>query len=341
VDDRANTPRGEGVRLDWPDGVPKPHIGLVRDTDAFPYWTRYLRFLETNDIPYSFYDIHRSDWLREAERFDLVLWRPMSLPAELDECRRKHSLLEAELDMVCYPSAWEARLYEDKATQYELLRHHGLPIIDTFVSHDPRETMEYLATAGYPLVWKIATGSGSLGVELVRGRRAAERMVRAVFGSGGRRTYWPYLRQKDYAYLQRHVPNTGVDERVIVIGSHVFGYYRDVPPGEFRASGMGLVRDEAPSMQAVDLARTVARALDLPCVAVDMLTPAGSDRREIIELSQFWRIDKLGEMRLDGVSGAYVFDGGDCSFRAMEVWPQELALKHVLETRWIARRGSA
>jgi hypothetical protein len=50
VDDRANTPRGEGVRLDWPDGVPKPHIGLVRDTDAFPYWTRYLRFLETNDI---------------------------------------------------------------------------------------------------------------------------------------------------------------------------------------------------------------------------------------------------------------------------------------------------
>jgi hypothetical protein len=47
-------------------------------------------------------------------------------------------------------------------------------------------------------------------------------------------------------------------------------------------------------------------------------------------------------LRLDGVPGAYVFDGpgDDYRFVPMRVWPQELTLKRVLETRWLVREGS-
>ena len=332
VDDSADLEEAEPVLLVWPDGVPKPQVGLVPDIDEHPYWTKYRRFLCANEIPFEIYDIHRSTWLRDAQRFDMVVWRPSSYPYELEECRRKVHILERELGMICYPSLAEAQLYEDKITQYELLRHHGLPVIDTFISSSEAETLEHLATCDYPLVWKLTAGSGSLGVELLRDRRTAERWARRVFDFCGRRTYWPYVGQKNYVYLQEFIPDAGPDIRVTVIGSLLFGFFRDVPKGEFRASGMNSWRWGALPAPALRLARRVAEVLELPFVAVDVLAgPAGDDPR-IIELSNFMGIYTREQLCVDGVPGAYVFDGpGDeHRFVPMCVWTQELALRRVL-----------
>jgi len=230
VDDGPALEVAAPLRMAWPAGVPKPRVGLVADRDPYPYWTKYRRFLAVNEIPYELYDIHRSTWLAEAARYALVVWRPMSYPFELEECRRKFWLLEQHLGLLCYPSYAELQLYEDKISQYELLAHHGLPVVETFISASEAETLAYLASCRYPLVWKISTGSGSLGVELVRDRRTAERWTRQVFSFAGRRTYWPYLNQKNYVYLQCFLPAARYDLRVIVVGDTAFGYYRDVPP---------------------------------------------------------------------------------------------------------------
>ncbi len=329
----------EPTLMDWPAGVRKPRVGLVRDVDPHPYWTKYRRFLQANDIPFAIYDIHRSSWLRDAESFDMVIWRPMSYPYELEECRRKAYILEAQLGMICQPSVAEVQLYEDKITQWELLKHHALPVVETFISSSQEETLDYLARCEYPLVWKITAGSGSLGVELVRTRRTAERWARRVFGSRGRRTYWPYVGQKNYVYLQRFVPNAGYDLRVIVVGSTVLGFYRDVPRGEFRASGMNTMRFEPPPEESIRLARRVAAALDLTYVGVDMIADSKSHDLRIIEASVFTGVYNSHQLCRDGVPGAYVFDGHGDEYRfvPMRVWPQELALKAVLERRWTAR----
>ena len=338
LEDDPELEEPEQVLLPWPPGVRKPNVGLVRDSDTYPYWTKYRRFLQANDIPFEIYDIQRSSWLQEARRFDMVVWRPMSYPYELEECRRKFHILEKELGMLCYPSFAEAQLYEDKITQYELLKYHGLPVVDSFVSNSETETMAYLATCDYPLVWKITAGSGSVGVELLRTRRTAQRWVRHVFDFAGRRTNWPYVSQKNYVYLQKFVPDAGPDIRVIVIGSLVFGFYRDVPKGEFRASGMHTARLGPLPDSAVHLGRRVAQCFDLPYVAVDMIAESGGTDFRVIEVSvftgEYWGLERL---RQDDVSGAYVFDGpGDeHRFVPMRVWVQELALKRLLETRWI------
>jgi len=326
------------VLMDWPDEVPKPRVGLVADRDAYPYWTKFRRFLRTNDIPFRPYDIHRSDWRRQAEDLDAVIWRPMGFPSELEECRRKMWILEHYLDKLCYPSVAEARIYEDKMLQYELLDELGFPAVPTFVSYSEEEALAHVASRSYPAVWKIGCGAGSYGVELLKDRRQAERLVRQVFSFAGRRTYWPYAAQKDYVYLQPLEPNAGYDLRVMVVGDYVQGYYRTVPRGEFRASGMGDWYFAPLPVEAMRLARRVAGALQLTMVALDLLADPAETTYSIIEVSVFTQILDVFGLELNGVPGAYVFTDDECRFTPMRVVTQDLVLQELLERRWVAPR---
>lgn len=336
-DDRDVVEAVEPVRMAWPAGVRKPLVGLVPDRDHPPYWTKYRHFLEANGIPWELYDVHRSDWRQRAARLDAVVWRPLSFPSELEECRRKVAFLEGTLGLFCYPGLREALLYEDKLLQTELLQHHGFPVPETFITHDEDEALAYVERCQYPLVWKVGCGSGSLGVELIGDVREARRAVRKVFGHDGRATYWPYLRQKDYVYLQRLEPNQGYDLRVIVIGDLALGYYRDVPAGEFRASGMDTVRREDIPDDALNLAHAVAQAVAVPQLAVDMLrAPDGS--LLIIELSSFPQVKTPFQCQRDGLPGVYRRDaaGRRWTFVPMLVWSQQLALRQALRDGWLA-----
>ncbi len=327
----------EPVRLAWPDGVRKPRVGLVPDRDHPPYWTRYRQFLEANAIPYEVYDVHRSDWRERAARFDAVVWRPMSFPSELEECRRKLVVLEQVMGLLCYPSLREALLYEDKLLQTELLQQWGFPVVETFITYDEEEALAYVERCEYPQVWKVGCGSGSLGVELVRDVRAARRAVREVFGHAGRATYWPYLRQKDYVYLQRLELNEGYDLRVIVIGDLALGYFRDVPEGEFRASGMGIIRRGALPDDALTLASRVASVVAVPQLAVDMLRRTDGELR-IIEVSSFPQVRTPFQCQVDGMPGVYRRHaaGQRWTFVPMLVWSQQLALRQALRDGWLA-----
>ncbi len=324
----------------WPPEVTKPTVGLVKDPDVPPYWTKYRRFLEANQIPYRLYDIHRSDWRTRAADLDLVLWRPMSFPYELEECRRKFWLMENVLGKLCYPSLAEALIYEDKLLQYELLQHHNFPVVPTFVSHSEGEALAFAASASYPAVWKIGCGAGSLGVELVKDRRAAVRRIRQVFSFAGRRTYWPYAGQKDYVYLQRLEPNAGYDLRVMVIGDTILGYHRAVPHGDFRASGMDTTYHRSIPEGAIHLARRVRDALGLTMLALDMLADRTERRFSIIEVSLFTQIREEFKLEVDGVTGSYRPDGDGYRFVPGRVVPHDLMLEELLMTKWITPRGA-
>jgi glutathione synthase/RimK-type ligase-like ATP-grasp enzyme len=337
VDDRDSLSDAAPVVLMWPVGSTKPFVGLVRDTDDKPYWTKYERFLKHNQIPFEYYNIHESTWRAGAERFDVIIWRPRSEPAELFEARKKIYFLERCLNKICYPSFDTVMTYEDKILQYELLKHYGFPVIDTFISHDYEEIERQLHGRAYPTVSKASPGSGSFGVELVENAEQADKIVRAAFSFAGRQTYWPYLNQKDYVFFQKYQKNEGYDLRIIVTGDVIIGYYRDVPAGDFRASGMGLVRWAELPADAIDLARKVARRFAAITLAVDMLRDPDTGKLSVIELSSFTRIDG-DEGQRDGVPGIYILEeDGSLSFNKGKYWLQELALKEFFAQVWLKR----
>lgn len=341
VDDRSQLDGAEKVLITWPKHRPKPRVGLMRDRGELPYWTKFERFLRNNQIPFDYYEAHQSNWMAAAGQFDVLLWVPEeAVPYCVEEIRRKMYILENFCGKSCFPSFDTLMWHEDKLTQYELLRMNGFPVVETFISHNLEEVLATLPRLEYPLVAKSSTGAGSMAVELVKDRWQAERISKAIFSSNGRATFWPYFRQKDCVYFQKFQPNSGYDLRVIAVGNKVFGYYRDVPHGEFRASGMGLVRKEAIPADALQLAWQLARKFDWIMVAVDMLRdPAG--KLHITELSAFIEVGTAVQLEVDGVPGVYVFDSsGAYHFEPGKFWIQELTLKEFLE-RWLRKQKSS
>lgn len=314
----------------WPEDLPRLRVGLVRDIDPQPYWTKYRRFLQVNRFPFRVVDIHASSWLETLEDLDMVVWRPSSQLYELEEARRKVFYLREFLGLHTYPTLRAVNLYEDKLLQSWALAHIGVDTPRTVASFSEADALREINELGVEVVWKLAAGSGSFGVERLSARRARA-ATRRSFSPRGRRTYWPYANQKGYVYAQALERDLRTDMRIIVVGPLLFGYYRDVPSGDFRASGMGRVRKEALPPEAMEEAWHISQQLNVGAVAVDFIVGPDGRRRKVIELSSFIMVETAMQLQIDGRPGVYIRKSpGFFEFREGRFWLQELALAEAL-----------
>jgi glutathione synthase/RimK-type ligase-like ATP-grasp enzyme len=330
------------VLINWPEQKEKPLVGLVIDPHPkYPYWTKFRKFLIANQIPYEIYDIHKSNWLTVGKKYDIIIWRPFSMPSSIDESKKKIYLIEKHLNKTIYPSFEMIMLYEDKIMQYELMKFRGLPVVETFISNNYDEINDALPKLKYPLIAKINMGSGSLGTELISSIKQARELTQKVFSYAGRMTYWPYLRQKDYVYFQKYIDGAKYDLRIIIVGDVAGGYYRDVPRGEFRASGMHTERHGPISEEALWIAKEVADKLGFLSIAVDMVFCKEDNNFKIIEISSFIEVQSEMEVpaKVDGISGIYRLNtqSHKITFEPKNFWLQEFILYEFFNKNWLSR----
>jgi glutathione synthase/RimK-type ligase-like ATP-grasp enzyme len=330
------------IIIHWPENIPKPRVGLVREQgnrlNDHMYWTKYERFLKSNQIPYIFVDIHHSTFQAQAEPCDVIIWRTLNDPAYQWEAETKIRILEKEMGKFCLPTEEELWFYEDKIRQYYLLRHHNLPIVSTFITYSQEEAMDYICRCVYPLVSKVSNGAGSMGVRLIKDYHQAKKICQNVFDFG-QTTYCPYLKQKNYVYFQEFIKDAAYDLRVIVTGNSFLGYYRNTPKDDFRASGHGteLVEKKAIPREALMLAKQVKEALPpTRILAVDMLRNPQDGQYYIIETSIFIAVYTPVQLMVNNVPGRYILEDGDFRFEAGKFWLQELALVELFN-EWIRR----
>lgn len=323
------------VIMNWPKNIKKPYVGLVKECDnPTAYWTKYERFLKNNNINYDFYDVYRSDFIEKAKNIDVVIWRTSSDPASQEQARSKIWILEKGLNKICLPSYDEIWFYEDKINQYYLGQINELPMIKTFISNSKDETLEYIKNCKYPIVSKLTNGSGSQGVKLIKNYKKAKAVCSKIF-ENGLGTYWSYIKQKDYVYFQEFISDAKYDLRIIIVGNSYFGYYREVPQDDFRASGSGIEIYKSIPEEAMLLAKKLKDSFPKNRIlAVDLLKDKRDDQFYIIETSIFYRIDFPSETIVDGRLGRYVYDKGEFKFEKGKYWTQELALVEVMN-EWI------
>ncbi len=334
VDDSATVENADFVRLEWPANLRKPAFGVVQDAERFPRWTKFCRFLRNNGFSYSIYNVHSHDWLENASRYDAIVGLCSCEPWHLQELRQKYYFLERYLGVRTYPSTEEVLLYENKRLEAYIAEAAGIPFAKTFVSHDREDATALVKNLRYPIVSKVVPSSGSVGVQLLRDSRDATRIIESVFSSNGRKTHVHYFRQKNCVYFQEYIPNDGYDLRVMVVGNLLFGYYRKVPPGDFRASGMGLVEKRALPEKAMELALALNRTVRSPMLVVDFVH-ALTGQYYVVEFSPVCQMETPEQLHVDGVPGAYVWtEDQGFRFQPCRYWLPELALKGFILRTW-------
>lgn len=329
--------QAEKILLKQPVNI---RVGLVRDADNYAdeglikeraYYPKYERFLKNNNINYSYFDPYRSNWMEEAEKYDLIVWHTDSDPSTQDIAKGKIRILE-EMGKNCLPSYKEIWSYENKVRSHYLYKLHKLPAIPTFVSHSKLEVIDFLKSAKYPLISKISTGSASFGVDKLDSFDQAKKVVDQVFSYKGKETYFKYSSQKDYVYFQDFIEDATYDLRVMSVGDDLFGYYRYPNKGDFRASGAGNYEKKEIPNEALELAYQVKEKFGSSFLATDFVYSEKLKKFLIIESSIFIGIDTCEQLSIEGVSGKYIrLSENEFEFKPGKFWVQELTLKHVIE----------
>ena len=338
-DDMARLASANTITINWPVDVAKPLFAIIKDYQKYPRWTKYVRFLESNSFPYEFFDLGSHDWLEKATKFDIFVGILSCEPYHLQEMRRKYFVLETYLGKKCFPSTPHILLYEDKTLEAYISEACDIPFARTYVSNDQQDALCLTERLHYPIIHKMDPGSGSVGVEMVPDRNQARKIVQQAFSVSGRATHSLYFRQKNSVYFQDYVENDGYDIRVIVVGRWAFGYYRRVPDGDFRASGMNIIEKRELPAEAVRIAWRTNEIIKSPMLVVDLVH--GLDGRySIIEFSPVCQMEKPAQLAVNGIPGAYILeDDGSISFREGKFWVHELALRQFLIQDYLAVRG--
>ncbi len=325
------------VKILWPPDVRKPRVGLVKsEKGCNAYWPKFERFLKTNDINYSYFDIKSSDFILEIKKYDVIIWRTPPEYADQWEAADKIEFMEEYLNKIVMPPRQSLWMYEDKVRMQWLLQINNLPVIKTFISFSKEETKNYIETCHYPFLSKDKTSSSSNGVFLVKNKRQARKLWRKIFFRGLKLEN-SYVKQKDYVFFQEYVPNKGFDLRVIMIGDSYFGYYRYPSKKDFRASGSGIVIKESIPKKVLNLAKKTRECLPKSyLLAVDFLQDTRDDKFYIIEISIFTQVLSSENLVVDGIPGRYIEQNGDFVFEPGRFWIQELMMKELMKD-WIAK----
>ena len=330
LDDHMHLPEAETVLINWPIKVKKPTIGVMKDYEPYPRWTKICRFLENNNFSYEFFDLHAPDWIEKAAEFDVFVGILSSERYHLEEMHKKFFILEKYLGKKCFPSFEHILIYENKTLEAYISEVKGIPFATAHIFNNKKDALDSLDKLKFPIVSKIDPGSGSTGVELVHNQKQAHRIIEKVFSSRGRATYTLYFRQKNYIYFQDFIPNDGFDIRVIIVSNWAFGYYRKVPEGDFRASGMNLVEKRELPQEAVLIAWNANKIINSPLLVVDMVH--GLDGQyHVIEFSPICQMQFPEQLHVNGIPGVYIIeDDGNIHFQQGKYWVHELALREFL-----------
>lgn len=282
-------------------------IGIQNNKGAFS--ERWMAYCESKNIPYKVVDSYQNDIVEQLKDCDAFMWHHNHMhPKDLVFAKQLLFSLE-QAGKIVFPDFKTAWHFDDKLGQKYLFESLEIPFVNSFVSYNKEEALEWARTTNYPKVFKLRGGGGSWNVFLVKNKTEAIRIIRKAFSSGfkqydawsnikerwrkyrlGKCSFFGLLmgfvrviylplyakiigRDMGYVYFQDFIPNNDSDIRVIVIQNKAFAIKRMVRANDFRASGSGniLYSKELFDEGTIKLSFEIARKLGGQSVALDFV----------------------------------------------------------------------
>lgn len=274
---------------------------------------RWIEYCKKNSIPYKLVDCYRSDIIQQLDGCDRLMWHwPHHDMAGSIVAKSLTKLIE-DIGIKVFPSSSNSWHYDDKIAQKYIFEAYNIPHIPTEIFFSKESAIGYAEGANYPLVFKLSRGAGSSNVKLLNSIQEARKAINKSFSKGWSdrsQARWHALdnrisrfrknrnlesllqisfglgrflfpkqpigesrTEKGYAYFQKFVERNSFDIRVIVIGRKAIGIKRYVRPGDFRASGSGIIEYDQSHIpeDCVRIAFQSSEKLSSTCLAYDFV----------------------------------------------------------------------
>ena len=159
-------------------------------------------------------------------------------------------------------SAESVLIAHHKFLSLDVLKQASVPVPETYLVSSLESAKEVLDKMNYPVVLKLATGYGGMGVMLFESKDAALSAIETM------------LSMKQQVMIEEYLENPREDNRAYVVGGRVVaGYKRKCAKDEFRSNLLvgGKAEYINLSETAKDIAIRAAAALNSEILAVDMI----------------------------------------------------------------------
>lgn len=285
-------------------------VGIIQNINKrlLPFAARYQEILLFNKIATDILDINDPALFDKIRKLDLLIY---IIPHKHTEKKWGKSLIylvEKELGIKCIPSYDEIWHYDEKILQTWLFRSGSLPIVPSYIFFDKISADRWLNSAPFPLIVKLSSGAGSWDVKMLKSYQEAVRYTHKIFTTGFRQAsnyipksgdqWWGRINhdiqtslksiyrkikgmesnyyhetQLGYALFQYYLPGNSFDTRVNIIGNKALAFRRMNRPGDFRASGSGMIdySPESIDKECIKIAFKVSKHLGFTNMAYDFI----------------------------------------------------------------------
>jgi hypothetical protein len=308
---------------------------------------RWVKACQNRSIDFSVIDLSRHDWLEQIRLTnpDLLLTRPSGLTAPFklmyDE---RLEILVKELNIPCFPTLEEVKIYENKRYFSYWLNANNLPHSETLVFYFEKEAMAYAGKqVHFPLVAKTNIGASGSGVVILENKNQLTEYIQNTFhGTGSEKRVGPNLKkgkilqrgfklllnpkriilkyntykarafdsQTDFVLFQEYIPHD-FEWRVVRIGDSFFAH-KKLLLGKM-TSGSLTKEYSNPPLKLLDFVKELTDKFNFKSQAVDLFE--SSDGNYLINEMQciFGQSDTF-QMKVDGVIGKYIMNENSWEF---------------------------
>ena len=237
----------------------------------------WIDYCIKNKIDYKIVNCHDNDIIKQIRDCNALMWHHHHTSSK-DVQFAKQLLYSLEMSgKLVFPDFRTCWHFDDKLGQKYLLEAIGAPLVPSYAFYSSEDVIRWIRETEFPKVFKLRGGSGSTNVKLVKSTREAIRLARKAFGIGFKSYNAPFIlrdrwlkykrgkepligvikgiarifittpysstigRTRGYIYFQDFIPDNTHDIRVTYVNQRCFALRRKVRPGDFRASGGGII----------------------------------------------------------------------------------------------------
>lgn len=169
-------------------------------------------------------------------KWDAVIWVAKQNLKIKKLAKKILGSLDKEKNIKIYPdwnSYWH---YDDKISQYFLLKRSSIPIPKTNIFYDSAEAINHINSVELPVIFKYEDGASSENVFVVKSKHKGKRKIYSTFNKGFRSILTKKKRKK-HLIIQEFQKNNSGDYRLVCYGKEILGYFRENRDNEPLASG--------------------------------------------------------------------------------------------------------